>query len=89
MEYFCHYCREWYDTVYCQGHFESVHGQKNVTFDKLRERLACLGGLTTRDEEPTVTPPEAPNARGRDAWLLRDKADSKVFVTNNFHHNLE
>lgn len=72
MQYYCHYCHDWYDTVYCQSHFDSVHGQKNVTFEALQKRLACLGGVDTREEEEQV--PDADQA--------------PVFVTNNFRHTL-
>jgi len=74
MEYFCHYCREWYDTVYCQTHFESCHGQKDVTFEKLQERLSCLGGLSVRDEQQV-----------REA---NKEENQKIFLTNNFQHVL-
>lgn len=50
MEFYCHYCRDWYGVESCQMHFESIHGQQNVTFDALKDRLAFLGGLDVRDE---------------------------------------
>lgn len=72
MEYLCHYCHDWYDTAYCKSHFESVHGQNDVTFEKLQKRMAFLGGLETRDE--------------KEAELAEE--ERPVFVTNNFRHVL-
>ena len=72
MEYFCHYCKDWFDTNYCKSHFESVHGQSDVTFEKLQKRMSVLGGLDTRDEK----------------LVAEDEEERPVFVTNNFRHQM-
>jgi len=64
---------EWYDPAYCESHFESIHGQKGVTFENLKERLSHLGGLSTREEAPVED---------------FEKDERRVFVTNNFRHYL-
>jgi hypothetical protein len=74
MEYYCHYCHDWFDTETCQSHFEGVHGQENVTFENLCKRLESLGGISTRDE---VKEEEE-----------RSKKKSEFFETNNFRHIL-
>ena len=72
MEFYCHYCHDWYDTASCGSHFMSAHGQNNITFDRLKKRWALVGGLETREEKEADLPDE----------------DRPVFVTNNFQHNL-
>jgi hypothetical protein len=90
MEYYCHYCLDWLDSAYCESHFEGIHNQPGVTFEKLKERMSILGGLETR-EEPAPEP-EATETPKRKNWLFRDKDDNYkngVFITNNFQHNLK
>jgi hypothetical protein len=72
MEYFCDYCHEWYDVLYCETHFQSAHGQEGVTFERLQARRANIGGVDTRDE--------------REAALAEE--ERPPFVTNNFRHTL-
>jgi hypothetical protein len=87
MEYFCHYCKEWFETTNCESHYDSTHNQKGVTFEKLKGRMAALGGLDTReDPKPTDETAEAP----RKNWLYKDEDNcpNGVFVTNNFQHNM-
>jgi len=88
MELFCHYCHDWLEVEQCQPHFESVHGQSNVTFENLKKRMEVLGGLTTR-ETPTETVLDEEQPKPKN-WLFRDKDDSTggVFVTNNFRHRM-
>lgn len=87
MEFFCHYCHDWYESEYCQSHFENVHNQKDVTFEKLKTRMeATMGGLSTREAPApeTETSPQSKN------WLFREKGDEGdgTFVTNNFKHQM-
>lgn len=87
MEYYCHYCHDWFDPAYCQSHFESVHGQKDVTFEKLKTRMETFGGLETR--EPVVEEESTPQPKN---WLFRDKDDNienGMFITSNFQHPLK
>jgi hypothetical protein len=87
MEFYCHYCHDWYETTQSESHFDSIHNQKGVTFKKLQERMAVLGGLMTREEpKPTDETAEAP----RKNWLYKDDDDcpNGIFVTNNFQHNM-
>ena len=90
MEYFCHYCHDWLESAYCESHFDSVHNQKDVTFEKLKERMSVLGGLDTR-EEPKESTNDAETPQKRKNWLFRDKSDNNngVFITNNFKHDLK
>ena len=93
MQYFCHYCHDWLDDVNCESHFDSVHDQRGVTFEKLKDRMAVLGGLETREEPkdvPTTEQPEETPAPKKN-WMFRDKNDNDdgVFITNNFRHNLK
>jgi hypothetical protein len=87
MEYFCHYCHDWFETIYCESHFDNTHNQKGVTFEKLRDRMAVLGGLDVR-EEPKSTESDAPEKQKN--WLFRDEDDLQngVLVTNNFQHQM-
>jgi hypothetical protein len=84
-EYWCHYCHEWMDSDYCEGHFESTHVQKGVTFEALKERMAWLGGLETREAPPELdeSAPKKPKS-----WLWRDDNEdpNSPIVTNNFQH---
>jgi hypothetical protein len=73
MEFFCHYCHDWFETTSCAAHFESDHAQSDVTFEKLKKRWALVGGLETRDESEAD---------------LSSEEDRPVFVTNNFRHVL-
>lgn len=72
MEYYCPSCRDWFDTTYCASHYESVHGQSDVTFEKLRQRMKVVGGLDVRDEKEAAL----------------EEEERPVFVTNNFRHQL-
>ena len=89
MEYFCHYCHDWMDSAYCESHFDTVHDQKNVTFEGLKNRMAVLGGLLTRVEpQPTEEPTEEPKRKN---WMFADEDDGTkngIFVTNNFQHKM-
>lgn len=88
IEYFCHYCRDWFDSTYSQSHFETVHGQLNMTFDALKKRMDGLGGLVMRElkEGSPTEEEEKPKPKN---WLFKDdKDDEKIFVTNNFQHNM-
>lgn len=70
MEFWCHYCLDWYETTYCQSHFQNSHGQENVTVERLQARMECLGGLDLRDETK----------------LVEEEEKHPRFVTNNFSH---
>jgi hypothetical protein len=87
MEYFCHYCHDWFETVYCESHFDNVHNQKGVTFEKLKTRMSALGGLDTREDPKPVDETTEPKRKN---WLFAedDSAPNGVFVTNNFQHNM-
>ena len=89
MEYYCHYCHDWLDSLYCLMHFESVHGQKDVTFEKLKKRMETFGGLETREEPPTVVEEETPKPKN---WMFRDKNDNVengMFITSNFQNPIK
>jgi hypothetical protein len=88
MEYYCHYCREWQDPAYCESHFESVHGQKKVTFEALKTRLSTIGGLETREVDPEAIE-EEPTEKPPKSWMWRDDVDPNApIITNNFRHNV-
>lgn len=92
MEYFCHYCHDWLDAANCESHFDSSHDQRGVTFEKLKERMAVLGGLDVREELKDVPLEESDETpKPRKNWMFRDKDDNNngVFITNNFRHNLK
>ncbi len=74
MEFYCHLCLDWIDTAYCEAHYNSAHGSKDMTLEKLKKRMGVTaGGLDIRDEKQIV-----------------DNSDDErsVFVTNNFRHSL-
>lgn len=75
MEYYCQYCRDYFEFDTCEAHFESSHGQSNVTIEKLKTRLECLGAWMTRDPEE----------------IKEENKDKKptYFVTNNFRHLID
>lgn len=50
IEFLCHLCNEWVCTDDCIGHFEHVHTQNDVTFEKLTERLSIMGGVNLRNK---------------------------------------
>lgn len=85
MEYFCHLCREWLDTVNCESHFEGAHNSKNMTLQNLKARMEQWGGLDMR-EEATESPESEQTQKN---WMYRDEGDGNgTFVTNNFQHKL-
>ena len=87
-EYFCHYCRDWFDSAYSKSHFESVHGQLDVTFEALKKRMDALGGLVTREVKEGPAPEEEEKPKQKN-WLFKDENDdNNVFVTNNFQHRM-
>jgi hypothetical protein len=87
MEYFCHYCHDWFETTYCESHFDSIHNQKGVTFGKLKDRMSVLGGLETREEPKAVDETAEPKRKN---WLFADdeQLQNGVLVTNNFQHDM-
>jgi hypothetical protein len=91
QEYYCHLCLEWEDAAYCETHFEMAHGQKKVTFEALKARLACLGGLDIREGPPpekSVDEDRTPKSEG-EAWMWKDEYDPNApIITNNFRHNV-
>ena len=87
MEYFCQYCKDWFETTYCESHFDSTHNQKDVSFEKLKKRMSSLGGLETREEPKPVDDTAEPPRKN---WMFKDDDDcpNGVFVTSNFRHNM-
>lgn len=81
------------DTAYCQSHFDSVHGQKDVTLDKLKDRMAAIaGGLQTREEQAPPSDDEtAAEKKPKRNWLFADEEDQEndTFITNNFQHKMK
>jgi len=53
-EFFCPYCSEWTDAFDCQSHFYFAHHQQDVTLEKLKSRLAMIGGLEVRPKPGKV-----------------------------------
>ena len=53
MEYYCHYCHDWFEDAYCEAHFESVHSQKEAleAVEKLNEEL-LVKYTNKNDKEP-------------------------------------
>ena len=89
MEYLCHYCKDFFDATYCESHFEGIHNQQGITFEKLKERMDVLGGLITREEPESSEPPKTPKIKN---WLFKDKNDptnNGVLITNNFRHDMK
>jgi hypothetical protein len=90
IEFHCHYCHQWFPTEQTEGHFSIVHSQKNVTFDKLQERLASLGGLETREvafvpQQPgsgPISEPVKPDIKYVN-WMYAEDQESEEIQTNN------
>ena len=51
QQYFCMYCKDWFDVDACATHFGLAHAQENITFEKLSQRLASLGGIEVRESQ--------------------------------------
>lgn len=85
-EFWCHLCRDWYESNQCQSHFDSAHGRKDFTFENLKKHMSVLGGLETREVKDGPPGEEEPKQKN---WLFRDEDDGPdVFITNNFQHRL-